>query len=168
MRTSIVLAAALMSVLASIQPATSVAAEPATPPAADSGDLKYGPPITAEQAKRVLAAAETEARRLHAEMSIAVVEPSGELVAFIKMDDARYGTSPVALAYAKMAALFRRSTKSYTEQYKRGDTAFTTLPNMLVGEGGMPIVFNGQIVGAIGVAGGPNAAVSSAGADALK
>src|SRR5262249_30493227 len=118
-------------------------------PAAD-----YGPPLTNEQAKTVAAAAVAEAKKNNWRMAIAVVGPAGELVYFEKMDGAQLASTEIAQGKARTAVLFRRPSKAFADQYAAGNTAFLTFPEKPVAsEGGIPIVINGKIVGAIGASG---------------
>ncbi len=87
-------------------------------------------------------------------MAFAVVEPSGELVLFEKMDGTQYGSVAVAQEKARSAALFKRSTKAFSDAVAAGRVAVISLPGALPIEGGVPIVVQGRIVGAIGVSGG--------------
>jgi len=136
-------------------------------PAAD-----YGPPITNEQAKTVAAAAVAEAKKNNWRMAIAVVGPAGELVYFEKMDGAQLASTEIAQGKARTAVLFRRPSKAFADQYAAGNTAFLTFPEKPVAsEGGIPIVINGKIVGAIGASGGTgqqDGLAAAAGAGAAK
>jgi glc operon protein GlcG len=115
--------------------------------------VPYGGPITLEQAKTIVAAAEQSARTRNLTMAFAVVEPSGELVLFHKMDGTQYGSDLVAREKARTAARFKRSTKAFFDSIAGGRNAVLSLPGVVAIEGGAPIVINGRIVGAIGVSG---------------
>ena len=128
----------------------------------------YGTPITLEQAKKVAAAAEAEARKRNMNMVIAIVEPSGDLVYFLKMDGASYASIKVAQAKATSAALFNRPTKSFRERVAKGDLSPMALTGAVASDGGVPIVVDGKTIGAIGSSGGADDDISQAGADALK
>jgi glc operon protein GlcG len=88
-------------------------------------------------------------------MAVAIVEPTGDLVYFEKLDDTQYGSIQVAQAKARAAALFRRPTKEFADQVQ-GATALgiVTLPGAIAVAGGIPIVIDGKVIGAIGVSGG--------------
>jgi glc operon protein GlcG len=116
--------------------------------------VSYGNPITLEQAKTIVAAAERSAQSRNFTMAFAVVEPSGELVLFHKMDGTQYGSELVAREKARTAARFKRSTKAFSDSVAGGRNAVLSLPGVVAIEGGTPIVINGRIVGAIGVSGG--------------
>jgi glc operon protein GlcG len=139
------------------------AATPPLPPA-----FSYGPPITLEQAKQVAAAAEAEAKKRNMIMVIAIVEPSGDLVYFQKMDGAQYAAIKNAQSKATSAALYGRPTRTFRERIAKGDLSPMALVGAVASDGGVPIVVNGKTIGAIGTSGGADDAVSQAGADALK
>jgi glc operon protein GlcG len=116
----------------------------------------YGPPIRLNPAKQAAAAALAEARNNHWTMVVAVVDTAGELVYFEKMDDAQNGSVKVAVAKARSAALFKRPTKAFQDALTAtGDgLRILGLDGAVPVEGGVPLVVDGQIVGAIGVSGG--------------
>lgn len=116
--------------------------------------VPYGGPITLEQAKTIVSAAEQSAQSRNLTMAFAVVEPSGELVLFHKMDGTQYGSDLVAREKARTAARFKRSTKVFSDTVAGGRNAVLVLPGVIAIEGGTPIFINGRIVGAIGVSGG--------------
>ncbi len=115
----------------------------------------YGSPITLEQARKVVAAAEAEAIKQKWPVAIAVVDGSGYLVAFARLDNTQLGSIEVAEQKAKTAALFRRSTKAFEDGLVMGGVNLRVLklPNALPIEGGVPIIVDGKVVGAIGVSG---------------
>jgi len=140
----------------------SVAAPP-LPPA-----FSYGTPITLDQARKVAAAAAAEAKKRDMIMVIAIVEPSGDLVYFEKMDGAQYASIKNAQAKATSAALYGRPTKIFRERIAKGDLSPMALAGAVASDGGVPIIVNGKTIGAIGTSGGADDAISQAGADALK
>ncbi len=146
-------------------PAAAPSAAPAPPP-------DYGPPITNEQAKAVAAAAFAEAKKNNWRMAFAVVGPAGELIYFEKMDGSQMAAPDAAQGKARTSVMYRRPSKAFADQHAAGNTAFTTFPDRPVAsEGGIPIVVNGKIVGAIGASGGTgqqNGMAASAGAGAAK
>ncbi|MEY3624483.1 MAG: hypothetical protein RLZZ407_2042 [Pseudomonadota bacterium] len=121
---------------------------------AQQSPLPYGSPVTLAQAKAIVAAAEKSAQSRNFTMAFAIVEPSGELVLFHKMDGTQYGSDLVAREKARTAARFKRSTKAFFDSIAGGRNAVLSLPGVVAIEGGTPIVINGRIVGAIGVSGG--------------
>src|SRR5262245_6662580 len=130
----------------------------------------HGTPITLAQARQVAAAAEAEAHRNGWTMAIAVAEPSGALVYFAKMDNTQYGSIKIAMAKAETAAQFRRPTKVFTDALASGHLFFMTFEGLSAAPGGLPLVVDGELIGAIGVSGGSghqDDIVAQAGVDAL-
>jgi uncharacterized protein GlcG (DUF336 family) len=146
-------------------PAAAATTTPSPPP-------DYGPPITNEQAKAVAAAAFAEAKKNNWRMAFAVVGPTGELIYFEKMDGTQMASAEMAQAKARTSVIYRRPSKAFADQYAAGNTAFTTFPERPVAsEGGIPIVVNGRIIGAVGASGGTgqqNGIAAAAGASAAK
>ncbi len=133
--------------------------------------IPYGTPIGLSEARRVLAAAEAEAVREHWPVAIAVVDPSGFLVAFARLDNTQLGSIEVAIEKARTSALYRRATKEFEDRLIQGGANLKVLrlPGLPI-EGGVPIVVDGKIVGAIGVSGvqsTQDAQVATAGIKAL-
>jgi glc operon protein GlcG len=141
-------------------------------PAAPPRPMPYGLPIDLEMAKKAVAAAEAEAKKVsYAPDVIVIVDPGGAPVCLERMDDAQIGSIAVAIGKARSAALFRRPTKMFADLLAKGNTLPLALPGATPIEGGMPLVFDGKIVGAIGASGGTGAQdgqVAAAGAAALK
>jgi glc operon protein GlcG len=110
--------------------------------------------ISLAEAKRMVAAAEAEAKKNNWGMCIAVVDDDGNSILSEKMDDCQVGSVDVALSKARTAARFRRPTKAFEDFIvKDGRTNLITLGVMAV-EGGLNIVVDGKTVGAIGCSGG--------------
>lgn len=145
---ALVIALALQSAPAA--QAAPAAFNPSTAPA-------YGAPIRLERAQAILVRAEAEARRRGFRMAFAVVDPSGELVAFARMDDVQYGSIGVAEAKAATAARYRRPTSTFEQSIAAGRTATLGNPDVFPLAGGLPILENGRIVGALGVSGATSA-----------
>ena len=134
-------------------------------------DIPFGSEITLEHANRLIAAAEAEARRHKWKMNIAVVGPSGELVAFARMDGAQYASIQIAQDKAVSAARFRRPTKAFFDAVGAGHGYIAFLRGVVPSEGGYPLVENGKIIGAIGCSGGiaaQDGATCRAGAELVK
>ena len=126
--------------------------------------------LTAAAATRAVTAAESEARRNNWNVSIAVVDAAGELVSFLRMDGASPSSVDVAPAKARTAARFRRPTRAMEEAVAGGRTVLLSFPGATPVEGGVPIIVNGQVVGAVGVSGvtsAQDAQVAQAGAGAV-
>ncbi len=127
---------------------------PTSPPAAVQAPIPYGTPLGLSDARRALAAAEAEAMREGWPVAIAVVDPSGFLVAFVRLDNTQLGSIEVAIEKARTSALYRRTTKEFEDRLVQGGANLKVLrlPGLPI-EGGIPIVVDGKIVGAIGVSG---------------
>ena len=135
--------------------------------------IPYGLALSTERARVVAAAAIAEARSHGWTMAIAIVDPGGYLIYFEKMQDTQTGSVDLAIEKARTSALFRRPTKVFQDALAAGGDGLRvlrltgTIPN----EGGIPIVVDGKLVGAIGVSGGSveqDGQVARAGAAALK
>lgn len=115
----------------------------------------YGPPIAVESAKKAAAAALAEAVKNHWTMAVAVVDPSGTLVYYEKMDNTQTGSAPVAINKARSAALYKRPTKALQDALASGGAGIRVLAleGAVPVEGGIPILSGGKIIGAIGVSG---------------
>ncbi|HEY6049651.1 MAG TPA: heme-binding protein [Thermoanaerobaculia bacterium] len=116
----------------------------------------YGVPIGLEAAKKAAAAALAEADRNGWKMAAAVTDPAGELVYFEKMDGTQNGSVRVAIGKSRSAALFKRPTKAFQDVLAAGGEGLRilALEGAVPVEGGVPLVVNGAIAGAIGVSGG--------------
>ena len=116
----------------------------------------YGSSITVETAKQLAAPAIAEARKNQWTMAVAVVDISGGLVYFEKMDDTQNGSVDVSIAKARSAARFKRATKVFQDGLAAGGAGLRilALDGAIPIEGGVPIVVAGKIIGAIGVSGG--------------
>lgn len=126
--------------------------------------------ISLDAAKKMVAAAETEARRNGWTVSIAVVDAAGNLIAFERMDDASLPSALVAQGKARTAARYRRPTKSLDSALAAGRTAYLAFPDLTPVEGGVPVVVAGRAIGGIGVSGATSAQdaqMAQAGAKAL-
>lgn len=102
---------------------------------------------------RLLAAARDEARRNGWNVTIAIVDDGGHLLALERLDGCAPISAYIATEKARSAALGRRETKSYEEMVNNGRTAFVSAPLLTSLEGGVPVLVQGQVVGAVGVSG---------------
>lgn len=133
----------------------------------------YGPPITLDQAKKAMAAAEAEAKKNNWNMTIVVLDSGCNPVMMQRADGAQLAAPQVAHDKAYTACAYKRPTKALQDALAKGaaDWRYLTFPRMIAADGGLPIVMDGKIIGAIGVSGaaGPDdARVGQAGIDALK
>jgi glc operon protein GlcG len=103
-------------------------------------------------AQAVLQAAKESAQRQNAPSAIAVVDPAGDLLAFQRMDRVRPASADLAIEKARTAARLQRPTAEIEDNIDHGRTAFVTA-NIMALRGGVPIRVNGEVVGAVGVAG---------------
>ena len=119
-------------------------------------NVPYGVSITADTAKKLAAAAIAEARKNNWAMAVAIVDTGGYLVYFERMQDTQLGSVEIAIEKAKSAALFRRPTKSFQDTLAAGGQGLRIL--RLTGavpvEGGIPIIVDGKLIGAVGASGG--------------
>ncbi|MDH1011414.1 heme-binding protein [Pseudomonas nicosulfuronedens] len=126
--------------------------------------------LTQREVGRILAAARDEALRNQWAVSIVVVDDGGHPLALERLDGCAPASAYIATEKARSAALGRRETKGYEDMVNGGRTAFVTAPLITSLEGGVPVVLDGQVIGAVGVSGvkaGEDAQVASAGVAAL-
>ena len=119
----------------------------------------YGASITGENAKKVAAAALAEARKNNWNMAAAVVDPAGDLVYFEKLDGTQAASVNIAVEKARSSARFKRPTKALQDVVAAGGEGLRILgmPGAVPVDGGVPILMDGKIVGAIGMSGGTSA-----------
>ena len=133
----------------------------------------YGPPISLENAKKAAAAASAEAVKNKWNMAIAVVDPTGTLVYYEKADNTQTGSANVAIDKARSAALYKRPSKAFQDALASGGPGLRVLglQGAVPVEGGVPILSEGKIIGAIGVSGAnsdQDGQCANAGAAAIK
>jgi uncharacterized protein GlcG (DUF336 family) len=109
--------------------------------------------ITLEAAKKMMAAGEAEARKNGWNVAIAIVDASGDLILFQKLDDTQPGSIRVCQGKARASALFKRPSKALEEVIAGGKTAFLTVEGIIPMQGGLPVVADGKVIGAVGVSG---------------
>jgi uncharacterized protein GlcG (DUF336 family) len=131
----------------------------------------YGPAITLDQAKKVMAGAEEEARKNNWPVVIAILDSGGNLVMLQRLDNAQWGSVQIAIDKARSAVALRRPTKVFQDAIAQGGVNLRLLNlGYSVLEGGIPIVVDGRIIGGIGVSGvtsQQDAQIAQAGIDAL-
>lgn len=154
-------------------PLSAMAQTPAPAMAPPPPRLPYGLGISMEAAKKSLAAAEAEARKNNWAVAIAIVDSSGKLAAFSKMDNTPHGSVDFAIGKAVTANNFKRPTKALQDNIALGGVHLRILgqPGITPLEGGVPIIADEKIIGAIGVSGvmsNQDAEVAMAGAAAAK
>lgn len=133
----------------------------------------YGLSINLDTAKKIAASAITEARKNNWTMAVAIIDTGGNLIYFEKMDGTQTGSVRVAISKGRSAVLFKRPTKAFQDMVAAGGEGLRMLrlEGAVPIEGGLPLLMDGKIVGAIGVSGGTSqqdGLVAKAGADTLK
>ena len=126
--------------------------------------------LTLAACQAAVNAALAEARRHGLAVTIVVLDAGGQLLNLARMDGIHAATVEVAIAKARCAVQFKRPTKVFAESYAKGATAITALPGVLPFEGGVPIILDGHIVGAVGVSGAApeqDGAIATAAVDAI-
>ena len=132
----------------------------------------YGPPITLDQAKRAMAAAELEAAKNSWQVAITILDSGGNMIMFHRVDNAQLSATTVSEGKARTALEFKRPSKALDDAIAGGGAGMRllALKDITPIEGGLPVVVDGKIIGAIGVSGAlssQDAEVAKAGADAL-
>jgi uncharacterized protein GlcG (DUF336 family) len=117
-------------------------------------DIPYGAPIGLERADAILNAALGEARKHDWKLVCSVVDSGGQLVAFKRMDGAQLASIDISQHKARTAAMFRRETKAFEAGIQGGNVYLLTLDGVIGSRGGIPLVADGRLVGAIGCSGG--------------
>ena len=150
---------------------SALAQQPAAP-APSAVTLPYGPAITLDQAKRAMAAAELEAAKNSWQVAITILDSGGNMIMFHRIDNAQLSASTVSEGKARTALEFKRPSKALDDAIAAGGAGMRllALKNITPIEGGLPVVVDGKIIGAIGVSGAlssQDAQVAKAGADAL-
>jgi glc operon protein GlcG len=127
--------------------------------------------LTLEGAKKMMAAAEAEARKNNWNVAIAIVDSGGNLLLFQKLDETQSGSIDVAIGKARTAATFKRPTKALEEIISGGRSVFLAVEGITPLQGGLPIMIDGQLLGGVGVSGvlsSQDEQVSQAALDALR
>jgi glc operon protein GlcG len=117
-------------------------------------NVPYGMPIDAERAEQLIQAAVAEAKKRGWPMNVSVVDPSGNLIAFERMDGAQLASIDISQHKARTAARFRRETKLFESAVQNGVNYIVTLDDVIASRGGIPLVEGGKLIGAIGCSGG--------------
>jgi glc operon protein GlcG len=117
-------------------------------------DVPYGAPIGLEQAQHAIQAAVAEAQKRGWKLNVAVVDSGANLVAFARMDGAQIGSIDISEHKARAAAKYRRETKLFENGVQGGNSYLLTLDDVIASRGGIPLVVDGKLVGAIGCSGG--------------
>lgn len=118
-------------------------------------NVPYGAPISLARAQAAIAATVAEAERRGWALNIAVVDSGANLVAFGRMDGAQLGSIAVSEHKARTAVKFRRPTKAFEDALQKNDYKYVlTIDDVMGSRGGIPLVEDGKLIGAIGCSGG--------------
>ena len=133
----------------------------------------YGAPMSLDAAKKAMAAAEAEATTNKWPVAIAILDTTGSLVMLHKLDNTQTGSVEIAVGKARTALDFRRPSKAFQDVVAGGGAGLRLLSahNVLALEGGVPVIVDGKVIGAVGVSGvtsEQDAQVAMAGAAAAK
>jgi len=161
--------ALLGAVALSIVPALAQAPAPAAPSAVA---LPYGPNITLDQAKRAMAAAELEAAKNSWQVAITILDSGGNMVMFHRVDNSQLSSALLSEGKARTALQFKRPSKALDDAIANGGAGMRLLAvkDITPLEGGLPLVVDGKIIGAIGASGAlssQDSQVAKAGVEAL-
>jgi uncharacterized protein GlcG (DUF336 family) len=161
MRNTIFAMAAASAVLLAV--GEGVAQQPAAPPKNPLDVIPdkmpfstpYGAPISAQRAEGLIQAATAEAAKHDWPLNIAVVDSGGNLVAFLRMDGALLASIAVSQHKARTAVKFRRPTRALEDAMQKSDYKYLlTIDDIIASRGGIPLIEDGKIIGAIGCSGG--------------
>ena len=118
-------------------------------------DLPYGSPISLDRAQAAINAAVAESKKRGWKLNVAMVDSGANLVAFARMDGAQIGSVAIAEHKARAAAKYRRETKIFENGVQEGNLHYLlTLDDVIASRGGIPLIEDGKLVGAIGCSSG--------------
>jgi glc operon protein GlcG len=125
----------------------------ATVAAAQDKRPGYGPSVNVTQAKKIAAGAVAECQKNGWNVAVAVVDPHGTLVYYEKMEDTQFASADIAIGKARAAATYRRPTRAFADAINKGSPATATLPGIFASPGGVPLMVDGKVIGAVGASG---------------
>jgi uncharacterized protein GlcG (DUF336 family) len=162
-----------MTTLKALAGALLLALAAALPAGAQTVPPPYGPPIGIEAARKIMSAAEAEAGKNNWAVVIAIIDSGGHVVMIHRHDNVQLSSIELSQGKAKTALMFKRPSKVLDDAISSGGAGlrFLALKDIVPLEGGMPIVIDNKIVGAIGVSGvlsAQDAQIARAGIDGLK
>ena len=118
-------------------------------------DIPYGAPISLDRAQAAIAAVVADAKHRNWKLNVAVVDSGGNLVAFARMDNAQLASISISEHKARTALKYRRETKAFENGIQNANLHYLmTLDDVIASRGGIPLVEDGKMVGAIGCSGG--------------
>jgi len=158
LRTAAVAALMLVAGVACAQQSPMAPAAPANPldavPEKMPFNVPYGAPISAQRAQAVIQAAVAEATKRGWPLNVAVADSGGNLVAFVRMDGAQLASIAISEHKARAAVKFRRPTRAFEDGLQTRDYKYvTTLDDVIASRGGIPLIEDGRIIGAVGCSG---------------
>ena len=109
--------------------------------------------LTLDGAKKIAAVAEAKAKSENARVVIAVVDEGGSLLLLERLDDTQVASVNVGIDKARTAAIYRRPSKVFEDQVKNGRVSALALHGAVALQGGVPIIVDGKVIGAVGVSG---------------
>ena len=113
----------------------------------------YGTAVTTAQAKKLAAGVLAECGKNGWNVAVAIVDNHGFLVYFERMENTQYASMDIAIGKARAAATYRRPTRVFADTINKGGPATATLPGVFASPGGVPIMADGKVIGAVGVSG---------------
>jgi uncharacterized protein GlcG (DUF336 family) len=116
-------------------------------------NIPYGAPISIDEAKQVIAAAEAESKKHDWPLNIAVVDSGGNLVMFERLDGGQLASIEISQHKARAAAKFRRETKVFESAIQNGNNAVMSIDGTIGSRGGIPLIKDGKLIGAVGCSG---------------
>ena len=125
----------------------------ATVAAAQDKRPGYGTPVNVSTAKKIAAGAVAECLKNGWNVAVAIVDPHGTLVYYEKMEDTQFASADIAIGKARAAATYRRPTRAFTDAINKGSPATATLPGVFASPGGVPLMVEGKVIGAVGASG---------------
>jgi uncharacterized protein GlcG (DUF336 family) len=117
-------------------------------------NVPYGAPISLARAQALITAATAEAEKHGWALDVAVVDSGANLLAFARMDGAQLGSIAVSEHKARASVKFRRPTKAFEEALQKNDFRVLTIDDVMGSRGGIPLIEDGKLIGAIGCSGG--------------
>jgi glc operon protein GlcG len=133
-------------------------------------NVPYGAPISMQKAQDAMLAAVAEANKRGWPLNVAVVDSGGNLVTFARMDAAQLGSISISEHKERAAAKYRRPTRIFEDAVQKGIVYITTLDDVITSRGGIPLIEDGKLIGAIGCSGGTGSqdeVVCTAGAETI-
>lgn len=114
---------------------------------------EYGTAINLEGAKKIAAATLAECKANKWNVAVAIVDNNGGLIYFERLDNTQTASLDIAIAKARVGAMYRRTTRVFAEVIAKAGPAVMTLPGVVASPGGLPIMAGGKVIGGVGVSG---------------